>query len=663
MVLQYKILRVVLLILLISAIVSGVLMFFSVRQTTMLQFRQMAIMLGNTLEGSLKQGMMTGIPEITQQAIHDIGEQKMVTGVSLLTPSGTTVASSMVSEIGNKIDNEEILRLLQTGDVSIGIEKQRSRSEIWIIDPVVNQPECQGCHDSNAKVLGGIRVGLDATTLNNQATQLTIFLGFLGGVTFIIIGGSLAVAIRKTVLVPLFALAATARNFSQGNFAIRAKSDYKDEIGMLSRTFNHMAESVEQRSQELETSHRELASLNMDLEHKVEQRTNQLAALNAIITAVSQSLDLRRILDAALDKTLSLLELDAGVIYLLESKSGQTLSAQQGFLPESVQRLSTAGTRDEVTRQPSETIKPLIVNDTILDVKSAPLEGVKGEFRSYAIIPIDLKGTALGAISVASYTPNKFEPEVMGLLLSISEAIGIAAENALAAQHIAEMNTIREQLLKKLISAQEEERRRIARELHDDASQSLAALVLQLDEVSDTLPARLDYAKKKIDVLREQTVKTLNAVRDLALELRPSALDDLGLTKALDWYAKRYFVKSGVDVKVETSGTKTKLPQYAETQLFRVAQEAMANAIRHAEASQVKIQLIWGDSRVKLVIEDNGKGFNLQKVLNGETHRQHLGIHSMSERVTLVGGILNVDSQPGKGTRVAAEIPFMQETN
>ncbi len=319
--LQFKVIRIVLVSLLVIGLISGAAMFYSQRQATVLQFKQMATMLAGALQGSLEHSMMTGDGGMTQEVIQDISEQKTVSGVVLVAPNGIIAASSKASEVGKSTDNDDILKVLQSGEVSTKVTRRNGKSELWVIDPVLNQPECTGCHSRDDRILGVIKVSLDDTPLNNQVMQQTIFLGLLGLLTFVIIGSSLAIAVRRTVLAPLFRLAGVAKRFSQGDYTVRARSDNEDEIGMLAQAFNDMAESVEHHTQELEASRQELASWNIDLENKIEQRTHQIAALNSIITTVSQSLDLGWILDVTLSKILTLMDLEAGAVHLLDEKS------------------------------------------------------------------------------------------------------------------------------------------------------------------------------------------------------------------------------------------------------------------------------------------------------------------------------------------------------
>ena len=661
--LQIKVPLLVIVILLVIGIISGGMMLYSQRRASVSQFEHMALALAGAVQSSLEHSMLTGELRPTQEAMVRIREEEMVSEVVLFSPNSVIAASSEVSEIGEITDANEIRRVLQSGEGSMRTERQNGQSELWVITPVLNKPECQSCHSPETSVLGAVQVSLDTTLLDNQMRQQTIFFSVLGGLTLLIIGGGLAFALKKTVLNPLSRLAESAQKLSQGDYAARTISDRNDETGMLARTFNEMAESVEQRSRELEVSHQELARWNVDLEDKIQRRTKELSALNAIVTTISQSLNLDRILKDALNKTLAVMDIEAGVVHLLDEKTGRLIiMAHQGLSPDYVQEILKLKPGEDIAGQVVQSGELIVVNDAIDNLKTTTMLGERGEFRSYICLPVESKNKVLGTLSLASYTPNKFDLETVHLLSAMGEAIGIGVENARAAKSLEVANKLREQLLEKLISAQEEERRRISRELHDEASQSLAALAFNLESIADDLPTRDHDARQKLGILKEQAIQTLGGIRNLALELRPSALDDLGLPMAIDWYAKDYLAKRGLDVKIEVTGAKTKLPSYTETMLFRIIQEALTNIVKHAEATQVRVQLQLSDSMAIVQVEDNGKGFDAEEALSGGGVRRNLGLHGMVERATLLGGIFTIQSQSGQGTCLRVEVPMEEET-
>jgi signal transduction histidine kinase len=660
--LQIKLLLLVIGILIVIGIISGGMMLYFQRRASADQFEHMAMALAGAVQGPLERDMLIGELRHTQEAMVRIRQEEMVSEVVLFSPDGVIAASSEVAEIGEIDDTDEIRRVLQSGEASMRTERQNNQSELWVSTPVFNRPECQRCHNPETKVLGAIKVSLDATSLDNQARQQTMFFGIFGALTLFIIGGGLAFALKKTVLNPLSSLTKSTQRLSQGDYTTRAISDKKDEIGMLAQTFNEMAESVEQRSRELEASRQELARWNVDLEDKIQRRTGELSALNAVVTTISQSLNLDRILNDALNKTLTVMEIEAGAVHLLSEKADRLIiMVHQGLSPEYVQEVTKLKLGEHIVGRAVQSGKPVVVNDVMDSAEAAIMEGERREFRAYISVPVRSKNEVLGALTLASHTPGKFDPETVHLLSAMGDAIGIAVENARAAQRLEEVNKIREQLLEKLISAQEEERRRIARELHDEASQSLAALAINLEGVADTLPPTFRDTKQKLDALKERAIQTAGGIRNLALELRPSALDDLGLFMAIDWYAKDYLAKRGLDVKIEVIKPETKLPSYTETMLFRIIQEALTNIVKHAGASKVRVQLQLSDSTAIVEVEDDGKGFDVEVALSRKGVRQNLGLHGMAERATLLGGTFNIRSQPGQGTCLRVEIPLMEK--
>ncbi len=208
---------------------------------------------------------------------------------------------------------------------------------------------------------------------------------------------------------------------------------------------------------------------------------------------------------------------------------------------------------------------------------------------------------------------------------------------------------MRRELLKKVIAVQEEERKRIARELHDETSQDLATLLLSIETTANGGSAELN---KKFVQMKALTGRTLDSIHRLILDLRPSVLDDLGLTSAIRWIAESRLEPLGIDLSFAVTGQECRLQPEIETTLFRIAQEAMANIARHAEVSSVAVALEFGQERVCLQVEDNGRGFEFDESRNGS-----FGLLGMKERAELLEGALTIDSKPGKGTRLAVTIP------
>ncbi len=237
------------------------------------------------------------------------------------------------------------------------------------------------------------------------------------------------------------------------------------------------------------------------------------------------------------------------------------------------------------------------------------------------------------------------------------------------AERTRELQRSREKLerhLREIITAEEEERKRIARELHDDTSQSLNATLITLDSAIRSLP-EADPVRGRLVQVREQCMGMLKGVHRLIKDLRPPVLDDLGLESAVQWVLEKHVGEKGILFQVRTSGSLEELRSRAEggldfgkveLVLFRVIQEAITNASKHAEASQVSVSLAFGDSGIEVEIEDDGIGFDPSRI--SEEYRgdaKGLGLLGMEERVGLLDGTLRIDSAPGRGTRILVHVP------
>jgi signal transduction histidine kinase len=208
-------------------------------------------------------------------------------------------------------------------------------------------------------------------------------------------------------------------------------------------------------------------------------------------------------------------------------------------------------------------------------------------------------------------------------------------------------------LTRQLISAQEEERREISRELHDGIVQRLVAINVELSVLSGVLPA----TRTKIARVQRLVTNTVKAVHQFARELRPAVLDDLGLIPALHAYSKRLAARKKIKIQLTAFGGVEALGSAKRTVLFRVAQEALTNVERHAHASKVGLSITRISDVVRMEITDNGRSFHVGAALLAKNPKR-LGLIGMKERVEMVGGRLSIESMPGKGTTVRAEVPL-----
>ncbi len=209
-----------------------------------------------------------------------------------------------------------------------------------------------------------------------------------------------------------------------------------------------------------------------------------------------------------------------------------------------------------------------------------------------------------------------------------------------------------------IINAQEEERKRVARELHDETSQILTSLLISLAVLEESITSQ--QARDRIAETRQMAHQTLRAIRNLSFDLRPSALDDLGLLPALHWYIKEYQQKCALEVDFQASGFKERLPAELETVLYRIVQEALTNTARHAQAQKVIVRLEESKHEIHAIVSDNGSGFDAEKVkkMPGAGQEHGWGLVGMHERASLLDGHLTITSRPEQGTTIDVSIPL-----
>jgi signal transduction histidine kinase len=243
---------------------------------------------------------------------------------------------------------------------------------------------------------------------------------------------------------------------------------------------------------------------------------------------------------------------------------------------------------------------------------------------------------------------------------SRDELRAAADANAALYEEVKRKDEARGELLKRVITAQEEERRRIARELHDETSQNLSVLAMGL-ETAGAQGAPAAAGSEKLGGLRDLAVKTLDGVHRLVYDLRPSVLDDLGLLAGLRWYAESRLEPLGVRVSLMVTGEERRLPAELETAVFRIGQEAITNIARHARAANVFVGVGFGGDKITLEVEDDGEGFDVNAQEPG-TEGRGWGLLGIRERASLLGGSMEMTSEPSQGTRIEVNIPLPAKT-
>jgi signal transduction histidine kinase len=254
------------------------------------------------------------------------------------------------------------------------------------------------------------------------------------------------------------------------------------------------------------------------------------------------------------------------------------------------------------------------------------------------------------------------EPDEIGQLVDVFNEMGQRveaeeAENRALSEDLARQNALRGQLLERLITAQEDERKRLAREIHDELGQAMGGLALQAEVLQRLVSPDDEQAQAQLAQMKALITTTTDSMYDMILALRPSALDDLGLAAALRAHAERALASTGIQFEMDAGEFNGRLPSKMETALYRLFQEALSNAIRHANAKHIRVRLALHEGWFEGHIEDDGRGFDPNDSHLTGTAPRGLGLLGMKERAAQFGGELKIESQYGGGTRVSIRIP------
>jgi two-component system, NarL family, sensor histidine kinase UhpB len=279
----------------------------------------------------------------------------------------------------------------------------------------------------------------------------------------------------------------------------------------------------------------------------------------------------------------------------------------------------------------------VLINAAVLSLALQPLHALERT----------VDRVAAGDLSARAYRVLFPDPDVERLGDTLNTMLDVLQEHRGLLQKMSEQ----------VLAAQEDERKRIARELHDETAQALTTLLIRLKILERARTAA--EMRGQINELRMLTAETLEAVRKLAVELRPATLDDLGLLAALEAYAEAYSSRNSVEVRFQALGfdePADRLPKQIELVLYRVVQEALTNAAKHAQPRQVRVTLTRTPDDVLAMVSDDGRGFAVEEMMR--SRERGLGLFGMQERLALVDGQLVIDSDPGHGTRIHARVPL-----
>jgi signal transduction histidine kinase len=381
---------------------------------------------------------------------------------------------------------------------------------------------------------------------------------------------------------------------------------------------------------------------NARLYESATEWSRQLESLNEIGAALVSELELPRLLDLVARRLRELIgarlvtiALPAGEELRIEAADGEGAESFVGL----VFPRSDSKTGRVLARGHSERVDSLLEDPEVHQDAARQMGARTGLY-----VPLVVRDQAIGVLVAHDKlgSDQRFDSSD----LRLAEQFGVRAAVAVDLSR-----RVARDALRRVVAGQELERRRLARELHDETGQALTSILLGLRAVEDARSG--DGVQQSIGDVRELVVTTLQDVRKLAVQLRPKALDDFGLVPALERLVQTFSEGTGISVDLEAQLGERRLPEEIETTLYRIVQEALTNIVKHAEAQRVSVLLIRGEATVTVVVEDDGQGFDL-----ATPREEGLGLLGMRERVELHDGKLTIEASPGSGTTLVAEIPL-----
>jgi two-component system NarL family sensor kinase len=379
---------------------------------------------------------------------------------------------------------------------------------------------------------------------------------------------------------------------------------------------------------------------------KLQRRNRELSILNTIADALNRELDLSAALQTALEQVAALLNLETGWIWLFEDDITQTYLAASQNLPPGLrdypQRMTgTCYCLD--TFQAGDMSGAANVN-VVTCSRLKWLVGDTGGLRYHASVPLYAHGRKVGMMNVASTDWRELSPEDLQILYTIGDLLGIAIERARLFARSAEIGAA-------------QERNRLAREIHDTLAQGLAAIALHLetaDALMETNP-EADRARRAVQQALVLSRTNLEEARRSVLDLRAAPLEGRTLVEALRALAIQYAQQSGADIQFELLGDDRRLPTRIEMGLYRIAQEALSNIARHAQAKHAWLRLTITPQQAEIAIADDGLGFDAEEI-----PEERFGLIGLNERARLLNGTFEVCSAPSEGTSLQAVLPLEQ---
>lgn len=435
---------------------------------------------------------------------------------------------------------------------------------------------------------------------------------------------------------PLLELKQIADQVRKGDLERRAPVRTRDEIGQVAGSFNRMLDRLVESQELLSRSNR------------------RLGALVHVASAVGKGLELEQVLDSALSSTLDVTGLASGWIFLREPAAGDFRLA------------SAIGAPDLITEElGSEDGLCACQRDLLGDpgwglpqLRACKRKALRSETDGEAdvehlSVPLQARGLPLGVLNLLWTEDREPGEEEMDILQALATQISEAIANARLHADVREKEAGMEILVNELVRAQEDERSHLSSELHDGAGQELTSLLLRLKALESKCDQ--EETRRKVRALCSDLSQSIEHLREISHQLRPPDLDQLGLAPTLRYLVNDMLAETGVLGAFESNLEGYRLEPNLEITLYRIAQEALTNVVRHAGARRAVVSLQRCGADLELVVEDDGSGFNPDDL--AASGNAHIGLASIQERTERMGGTLEVKTAEGEGTRLMVRIP------
>ena len=391
---------------------------------------------------------------------------------------------------------------------------------------------------------------------------------------------------------------------------------------------------------------------------------HRLEMLDRVSRLVNGSQDLDTILNIGLDTALEIVQSAIGGILLVDKGPGILYYRAHRGLGENLDKIRIPlgeGTLGKIAQTGGPVVKEAISgNPVVLRHELGDIE----HLNAFIGVPLKRREEIVGVMVVAGSETSKFEADDISVLRSICDYLATAVVRSTVEIKIAKGMARYQALLRYALGAQEDERKRVARELHDETSQALASLTFRLQAAIQMAETKGFGDAKFKDSLRKahsNAVHAGNEIVKLMMDLRPTLLDDRGMPAAIYRYAKDTLEAKGINVMMEFTGGEYRLPAEVEVACFRVAQGLISNILRHSEAKNVSISIEYNANKAVLCIEDDGIGFDINKITEIEPDGRGAGLFTMRERLRLVGGIGVIESRLGQGTKITVTVPIIMD--